>query len=224
LIAVASALKVRYNKPMSPRRSQHSCSQARGHGSAFSLLELLITMAIIIVLYTMMFGFGARQNQLRQKTKCRSNLQKMYVSLQIYANDSRGMFPITTNAATSETALAVLVPRYTADNSIFICPGSKDKKLTPGDSLTNSRISYAYYMGRSETNTSAVLLSDRQLNTAAKAVGDLAFSDNGKKPANNHHKYGGSFLFGDGTMHSSPPVLTIPLPLPTNTILLNPKP
>ncbi len=181
-------------------------------------------MAIIIVLYTMMFGFGAKQNQLRQKTKCRSNLQKMYVSLQIYANDSRGMFPVATNATTSETALAVLVPRYSADNSIFVCPGSKDKKLTPGEPLTNARISYAYYMGRSETDNTAVLLSDRQLNTGAKAVGELAFSDNGKKPANNHHKYGGSFLFTDGTMNSSTPVLTIPLPLATNIILLNPKP
>ena len=209
---------------MSPRRSQHRHSRARVHSNGFSLIELLITMAIIIVLYTMMFGFGARQNQLRQKTKCRSNLQKMYVSLQIYANDSHGLFPAVTNATTSEAALAVLVPRYSADNSFFICPGSKDKKLSPDDSLTNSRISYAYYMGRSEKDTAAVLLSDRQLNTAAKAVGELAFSDNGKKPANNHHKYGGSFLFGDGTMHSSPPVLTIPLPLTTNIILLNPKP
>ena len=148
----------------------------------------------------------------------------MYVSLQIYANDSRGMFPIATNAATSEDALAVLVPRYSADNSIFICPGSKDKKLTPGDSLTSARISYAYYMGRSETTTSAVLMSDRQLNTAAKVVGELAFSDTGKKPANNHHKYGGSFLFCDGTMNSSTPALTIPLPLTTNIMLLNPKP
>jgi hypothetical protein len=181
-------------------------------------------MAIIIVLYTMMFGFGARQNQLRQKNKCRSNLQKMYVSLQIYANDSRGLFPVTTNAATSEAALAVLVPRYSADNSIFICPGSKDKRLTPDDSIANARISYAYYMGRSETNSTAVLMSDRQLNTAAKVMGELAFSDTGKKPANNHHKYGGSFLFTDGSMNSSTPVLTIPLPLTTNIILLNPKP
>jgi type II secretory pathway pseudopilin PulG len=209
---------------MSPRRSNNLHSRARVHAGAFSLLELLITMAIIIVLYTLMFGFGAKQNQLRQKTKCRSNLQKLYVSLQIYANDSRGMFPVATNATTSEAALGVLMPRYTADNSIFICPGSKDKRLSPDDSLTNSRISYAYYMGHSEKDTSGVLMSDRQLNTAAKSIGELVFSDNGKKPANNHHKYGGSFLFADGTMNSSPPVLTIPLPLTTNIILLNPKP
>ena len=209
---------------MSPRRSNNSQSPARVEARAFSLIELLITMAFIIVLYTMMFGFGAKQNQLRQKAKCRNNLQKAYVSLQIYANDSRRMFPIVTNAMTSETALGVLVPRYSADNSIFICPGSKDKKLSPDKSLTKARISYAYYMGLSETNASAALMSDRQLNTKAKALGELAFSDTGKKPANNHHKYGGSFLFGDGAIHSSAPVLTIPLPLTNNITLLNPQP
>lgn len=209
---------------MSPLRFRKRHSRAHVHAEAFSLIELLITTAIIIVLYTMMFGFSARQNQLKQKAKCRSNLQKMYVSLQIYANDSRGMFPIVTNAKTSEDVLAGLVPRYSADNSIFICPGSKDKELKPGESLSTARISYAYYMGRNETNSSAVLMSDRQVNTNSKAVGELAFSDNGKKPANNHHKYGGSFLFCDGTMNSSAPVLDIPLPLTTNVVLLNPKP
>lgn len=215
---------VRYNKPMTPRRSLHRHSRARVHAGAFSLIELLITAAIILILYTMMFGFSAQQNQLRQKSKCRGNLQKVFVALQIYANDSRGMFPTATNATTSEDALAILVPRYSADNSIYICPGSKDSKLTPGVSLRNARISYAYYMGRRETDNNAVLLSDRQLNTNSKAVGELAFSDNGKKPANNHHKYGGSLLFGDGSTRSSAPMLTIPLPLATNVVLLNPKP
>ena len=209
---------------MSPRASHERFTQARLQHGGFSLIELLITAAIMIILYTMMFGFGARQNQLRQKNKCRGNLQKMYVSMQIYANDSRGKFPATTNAVTSEGALDVLVPRYTADNSIFICPGGRDKKFTPGETLRANHISYAYYMGRCETNKDDVLMSDRQINTSAKIVGDLVFSDNGKKPANNHHKYGGSFLYCDGAMSSSMPKLEIPLPIATNITLLNPKP
>jgi hypothetical protein len=32
-------------------------------------------------------------------------------------------------------ALDMLVPQYVADTSIFICPGSKDSDLTPGESL-----------------------------------------------------------------------------------------
>jgi type II secretory pathway pseudopilin PulG len=192
--------------------------------AAFSIIELLISCAIMLIIYAMMFGFGARQNQMRQKTKCRGSMQKIYVAMQIYANDSRGIFPVVTNALTSEEVLDVLIPRYTADNSIFICPGSKDSKLTPGDRLLRERISYAYYMGLREANSTHALLSDRQVNSGAKTNGQQIFSTDGKRPANNHYKYGGSILFCDGSMKSSGAILEFPLPVATNVVLLNPKP
>ena len=59
----------------------------------------------------------------------------MYVAMEIYANDTRGNFPVTTGAQVSEEALDVLVPRYTADTSLFICPGDKDALLPSGESF-----------------------------------------------------------------------------------------
>jgi hypothetical protein len=184
----------------------------------------MITMTIMIILYLMVFGFGSEQNQRQQRRKCRTNLQKLYVALQIYANDNAGRFPVVADARTSEEALAVLVPRYSADTAIFICPGSKDPLLPPGEPLARGGISYAYYMGRRAGETTTVLLSDRQVNTLAKTAGQSAFSSTGKPPGNNHHKYGGNLLYCDGGMQSSPPVLTIALPLATNVTLLNPRP
>jgi prepilin-type N-terminal cleavage/methylation domain-containing protein len=190
----------------------------------FSLIEMLISLAIILVLFTMMYGFGSRSNQMTQKKKCQSNLQKMYIALQIYSNDSGGKFPVTTNARTSEEALDVLVPRYSSDTAIFVCPGSKDDALPAGESLRKGRISYAYYMGRTASDGELVLASDKQVDTRAKLAGDKVFSDNGKSPGNNHHKYGGTFLFSDGGMKSSPSASALALPLTTNVVLLNPKP
>lgn len=184
----------------------------------------MIVLAIILVLYAMYFGFGSRQNQVQQKKKCAANLQKIYVAMQIYANDSAGKFPIVPGARMAEEALAGLVPRYAADTAIFVCPGSKDSPLPPGEPLVKGRISYAYYMGRSASETATVLLSDRQTDTQAKAAGQNIFSATGKAPGNNHHKYGGNLLFCDGNMKSSPPVSAIALPLATNVVLLNPKP
>jgi len=209
---------------MKPNRPGASPIAKAVSAGGFSLIELLITLTIILILFTMMYGFGSRNNQMAQKKKCQANLQKMYVALQIYANESSGRFPVTTNARTSEEALDVLVPRYSADTAIFVCPGSKDSALPAGESLRQGRISYAYYMGRQATEAGRVLLSDKQVDTQAKQAGQKVFSENGKPPGNNHHKYGGTFLFCDGDMKSSPPAAAISLPLGTNVVLLNPKP
>jgi prepilin-type N-terminal cleavage/methylation domain-containing protein len=190
----------------------------------FSLIEMLISLTIVLILFTMMYGFGSRSNQMNQKKKCQANLQKMYISLQIYANDSTGKFPVVTNARSSEEPLDLLVPRYSSDTAIFICPGSKDSPLPAGESLRKGRISYACYMGRTASEGESVLASDKQVNTQAKDAGQQVFSANGKSPGNNHHKYGGTFLFCDGGMKSSPPASAIALPLGTNVVLLNPKP
>jgi len=51
------------------------------------------------------------------------------VALQIYAGDFSGRLPAVTNAPTSEAPLSLLVPRYTVDTSIFICPGGKATEI-----------------------------------------------------------------------------------------------
>ena len=96
------------------------------HGLCFSLIELLITLALMIILSTMLWGFGWASRQRAQKKACEGNLSKIYLALEIYASDCGGKFPATTNARTAEEALDVLVPRYSADTGIFICPGGRD--------------------------------------------------------------------------------------------------
>lgn len=196
--------------------------------SAFSLIELLITLALVLVLFTMLYGFGSARHQRTQMELCRDNLQKIYLALQIYANDFGGRLPLNTNAVTSEAVLDELVPRYTADTSIFICPGGRDPQIPSGEPLTRNKISYAYYMGRrlqpSSAGPQTVLMSDRQINTESKRAGEYVFSRTGKPPGNNHYKYGGNFLMGDGSAQASGPQLTFSLAVPPGVVLLNPKP
>ncbi|MGB7748537.1 MAG: hypothetical protein WBN75_14760 [Verrucomicrobiia bacterium] len=198
---------------------RHGCPAA-----GFSLLELLIVLALMIVMSVMLYGFGSASRQRSQKKLCADNLQKIYLAMQIYANDFGGRLPQNTNAATSEAVLDELVPRYTADTSIFICPGGRDPQIPSGEPLAKHKISYAYYMSRRLDTPQSVLMSDRQVDTQPKAAGEFAFSTNGKPPGNNHHKYGGNFLLCDGSVQPSPAQLTFSLPAAPGVVLLNPKP
>jgi prepilin-type N-terminal cleavage/methylation domain-containing protein len=200
----------------------------RGPGAVptgFSLVEMLITLTLMLILWTMMWGFGSANRQRAEKKACQQNLSKIYLALEIYANDFGGRFPETNGARTSEESLYVLVPRYTADTSIFICPGGRgDPALPEGESFRNRKISYAYYLGVHPNEALAALMSDRQVNTLAKKVDDFAFSTNGKPPGNNHHKYGGNFLFADGRMEMTPPRVPFSLAITQGVVLLNPRP
>jgi prepilin-type N-terminal cleavage/methylation domain-containing protein/prepilin-type processing-associated H-X9-DG protein len=193
----------------------------RNPSEGFSLIELLVTIALILVLTTLYWSPNKASRQHGLQMSCQKNLQKAYIALEIFANDSGGKFPQMKGANTSEEALDVLVPKYTSDTSVFICPGSDDSLLPPRGSLRSRRISYAYYMGRGLTN-SQVLMSDKQVDSRAKAAGAVAFSTTGKPPGNNHRQYGGNLLFCDGHVELTPPQVPFALELGAGEALLNP--
>jgi prepilin-type N-terminal cleavage/methylation domain-containing protein/prepilin-type processing-associated H-X9-DG protein len=192
--------------------------------AGFSFIELLVVVALLLVLTTMYWGSTSSSRRHQQQEACRKNLEKIYVALQIYANDHSGAFPAIAGARTSEEALSGLVPRYTVDTSVFICPGGKDSSLPAGESFRDRRISYAYFMGRYATNAQALLMSDRQVDARAKAAGEQAFSSTGKPPGNNHGKAGGNFLFVDGHLEATAAQLPFSLGVTQGVVLLNPRP
>ncbi|HEY1662197.1 MAG TPA: type II secretion system protein [Verrucomicrobiae bacterium] len=189
----------------------------------FSLIELLMVVGILAILGAMATKFGWANHQRTQMELCSDNLQKIFLASQIYANDY-GAYPLNTNAQTAEDAVDALVPRYSVDTSIFICPGSHESEIPSGASLRKYTISYAYYMGVSTNSTQGVLFSDRQINTSPKNIGDQIFSLNGWAPGNNHRKYGGNLLFTDGSVQKSPPLAAFSLLFSNGIVLLNPKP
>jgi prepilin-type processing-associated H-X9-DG protein len=232
--AIASAEPVRYRSGMKCglknlrcptegfRRLQFAPAPC---AAGFSSIELLAVIAILILLFVLLWGPRVGDNRQRQAQKdCQNQLQKIYMAMEIYANDHAGKFPETPGARSSEEALDVLVPRYTVDTAVFICPGSKDPPLPAGESFRQHKISYAYYMGRRAAEAQAVLLSDAQVDAGARKAGDYAFSSTGKPPGNNHGKLGGNFLFCDGHAESVPARVPFAVGLTQGVVLLNPHP
>ena len=188
----------------------------------FSLIELLATALIIMILFTMYWGGNSGSRQKSRQATCRQNLQKVYIALEIFGNEHGGNYPNKAGAKTSAEALDLLVPKYTADTSVFICPGTGDSAPPGGESIANRRISYAYYMGRKSGSAEEALMTDRQINTASKTTNQPIFSNTGKAPGNNHKQYGGNILFCYGHADATPPNSAFSLVLTQGVVLLNP--
>ena len=193
--------------------------------AAFAFIELLAVAAILLLLFVLYWGPSTSRNREREAQKdCQTHLQKIYIALDIYANEHAGKFPELAGVRDSGEALQALVPHYTTDTAVFICPGIKDPPSPAGEALRQQRISYAYYMGRRAAESQEVLMSDQQLDTRPKAAGEFAFSSTGKPPGNNHGKLGGNFLFCDGRAEPTPPRVSFSLMLTQGVVLLNPNP
>jgi type II secretory pathway pseudopilin PulG len=191
---------------------------------AFSLLELLIVMALLVVLTVMMSGQFGASGRNRAQVDCRKNLQKIYLALSIYENDNHGAYPYLKGSATSAGPLSLLVPKSTTVTEMFICPGSGDNPLPEAESFEKRKISYAYYMGHT-TNDDAggILVSDAQVDAAPKNQGQQIFSADGKKPGNNHGREGGNLLSRGGEVTGCGPKAPRDLRFPPDVRLLNPE-
>lgn len=186
------------------------------------MLELMIVMFLIVVLFTLYWSFAGKRKGPSRIKACQKNLQNLSVSLDIYATDHAGKFPVVTNAQTSGEALGTLIPLYTVDTTVFTCPSSGDEPLASGEPITKKKISYAYFMGHARGGTPAPLLSDKLVDTLPKTAGQTVFSMNGKPPGANHGSSGGNFLFTDGQVQATPPAPPFSLVSQPGIVVLNP--
>ena len=89
---------------MAPRAEVIRASHRKNHESpagspaGFSLVELLITLALLIVISTLYFGFSSPQRQRTAKQNCQVNLRKLFLAQEIYAHDNAGKFPVVAGA------------------------------------------------------------------------------------------------------------------------------
>jgi type II secretory pathway pseudopilin PulG len=188
----------------------------------FSLIELLVILALLIILTVLSAGRLTTSARRRETAACQGNLEKIHLALSLYRGDNSA-YPSLAAARGSEEPLSLLVPKCTTDTEIFICPGTADKPLPEGERFGGGRISYAYYMGRTgNDNPQDILLSDWQVDSAPKKMGQLVFSLDGKKPGNNHDALGGNLLSCAGAVSTSGPKAAQDLLYPPTVRLLNP--
>lgn len=98
----------------------------------FTLIELMIVIAIIAILAAILVPNFIRARAQGQATACKSNLKNIGTALEMYSTDSSGRFP---------TTLVSLTPNYL--KSIPSCPSVGTITYT-GSGYTSASIPDAY--------------------------------------------------------------------------------
>ncbi len=127
----------------------------------FTLVEVLVTVAIIGVLAALIFPALSKSKDRANAAACASNLRQIGLAFQGYANDHDGELPRAVNAEDYLWPFAlwmgqiapyanVVIPTDNPDlqfkgvySGIFRCPGKKDWKLNGAGVTDLNRISYA---------------------------------------------------------------------------------
>jgi len=110
----------------------------------FTLLELLVVVAIIALLAAILFPVFSRVRENARRSACMSNLKQLGLAIQMYNQDNDLRLPIGTyfsgvNYVHFGQGWAGPLLQYTKDTQIFTCPDDTTKVTG-----TNTEVSYAY--------------------------------------------------------------------------------
>ncbi|MBE2203804.1 MAG: DUF1559 domain-containing protein [Chthoniobacterales bacterium] len=132
-------------------------------GRAFSLVELLIVLAVLVILATLLIPGLGRMKATAQGARCAANLRQLGSAVAAYAGEHDGAFPrggwMDSGGIPFDPPgidgigwLADIYPYTGEQRDVFVCPSGKDKSPTgltswirmPGGSSTDPKFPFHY--------------------------------------------------------------------------------
>ncbi len=95
--------------------------------AAFSLVELLVVVAVIIILTAILFPVFAQVHEKGRASACLSNYHQIGLAIQLYAQDDDGITP--PNGGSFSGIIADCAPYSSNTGAIFICPDDYDRTV-----------------------------------------------------------------------------------------------
>jgi len=193
-------------------------SRCRGGAGAFTLLELLSVIAVIIVLAALLLPALENVRAQAKRAQCVSRLRQIGVGFQNFAHDHNGQFPMALPASAGGTLEFAAGGRRLAGGFYFsfrhlqalsnelvtpmllVCPTDLRQPALSFGLLQNSNLSYFVGINATYAQPDSILAGDRNLtNDWAGAPSLVRLGANySLRWTHELHRFKGNCLFSDG--------------------------
>ena len=116
--------------------------------AGFTLVELLVVVAIIAVLAGIALTGLARAREEARAAVCKNNLRQLALSASIYAQSWNGWFPVADRMHNPQGRLLEALAPYASQRGVFYCPSAAAADVVPAETEENwraARIGYFYF-------------------------------------------------------------------------------